>query len=170
MNNKHKPSLSREEREKRRLQAGKLFKQGYSQAEVARKLEAAISSVNDWHKLYKSGGEKALKSKGAPGKKSMITEKHREQLKQTILRGPLKQGFETDLWTLPRLAATLETITKHSFSKVWTWEIVRSLGFTPQKPQVKAKQRDEQAIEAWKRKRLPGLKKMGGQTWIYTGF
>jgi len=37
------------------------------------------------------------------------------------------------------------------------------LGFTPQKPQVRAAKRDEAAIAAWKAKRLPGLKKKWAQ-------
>lgn len=170
MKQEYKFSLSREEREKRRLKAGTLFKSGCTQAQVVKKLGVAASAVYDWHSLYEAGGMEALYSKGKTGKPSRITERHRKQFKAAILKGPLKQGYDTDLWTLPRLTATLKTITKHSFSDVWTWKVVRSLGFTPQKPQVKAKERDEQAIKHWKEKRLPSLKKMGEQTWVLTGF
>jgi transposase len=46
---------------------------------------------------------------------------------------------------------------------------VRSLGFTPQKPEVKPKERNEQSIAEWKTRTLPGHKKMGGQTWVLSG-
>ena len=39
------------------------------------------------------------------------------------------------------------------------WELLRSLGFSPQKPEKRATQRDEQGIVQWKRKTWPSLKK-----------
>jgi transposase len=63
----------------------------------------------------------------------------------------------------------MRKVTGVAFSGAWTWHIVRSLGFTPQKPQVRSVKRDEAAIAAWKEKRLPGLKKMGGTVWIFSG-
>ena len=39
------------------------------------------------------------------------------------------------------------------------WELLRSLGFSPQKPEKRATQRDEQGIVQWKRKTWPALKK-----------
>ena len=50
MKNKHIASLSREQREKIRLKAGKLFKKGIHQAEIARKLGVTPAAVNYWHK------------------------------------------------------------------------------------------------------------------------
>ena len=38
-------------------------------------------------------------------------------------------------------------------------ELLRSPGFSPQKPEKRAPQRNEQAIVAWKRRTGPGLKK-----------
>lgn len=162
-------SLSRKEREKARLKAGTLFKKGVSQAEVARRFKATPAAVNYWHRAWKKRGLKGLKSKGHSGFASKLTVKKRLRFKRAILEGPLKHGYPTDLWTLPRLAAVLKKSAGISFSHVWTWHIVRSLGFTPQKPQVMAKQRDEEAIAEWQEKRLPGLKKMGAQTGILSG-
>jgi hypothetical protein len=39
------------------------------------------------------------------------------------------------------------------------WELLRSLGFSPQKPGKRATQRNEEAIVEWKRKTWPGLNK-----------
>src|SRR3989344_2347321 len=64
------------------------------------------------------------------------------------------------------LADVLKKTTKEAFGPVRTWQVVRELGFTSQKPQLRAKERDEKAIQDWKTRRLPGLKKMGSRTWV----
>lgn len=169
MKNKHISSLSRETREKVRLKAGKLFKQGATQAEIARKFQVTTAAVNYWHKAWKRQGMKGLHSKGHPGFASKLTKKKRLLFKQAVLKGPLSYGYQTNLWTLPRLAAVMNKVAKVRFSEVWTWHIVRDLGFTPQKPQVKARQRDETAIAEWKTRTLPELKKMGWETRVSSG-
>ena len=157
----HTPSLSREQREKRRSKAAMLFTKGIAHAEIARRLGVTPAAVTQWRKSYAHGGKKALASKGHSGFPSKVTPEKRSRFKAEILKGPLAHGYPTNLWTLPRLAAVLAKITRTTFSEVWVWKIVRDLGFTPQKPQVKAKQRDEQAIAGWKTTTLPELKKMG---------
>lgn len=169
MKHKHISSLSRIERERARLKAAKLFQKGIAQAEVARKLGATPAAVNYWYHAWKDQGVRGLKSRGHPGFASKLTEEKRLRFKRAILEGPLAHGYHTDLWTLPRLATIMRKSTGIRFSEVWTWHIVRSLGFTPQKPQVKARQQDTKAVAKWKEKRLPGLKKMGAQTWILSG-
>ena len=165
----HIPSLSRDEREKRRLKAAELFKKGVAHMEIASRLHVSPAAVTQWRKAYGHGGKKALASKGHPGFASRLTEKKRQRFKQAILKGPLSHGYSTNLWTLPRLAAVLRTVAKVDFSEVWVWKIVRGLGFTPQKPQVKAKERDENAIREWKTTTLPNLKKMGASAWFLSG-
>ena len=93
----------------------------------------------------------------------------RKLFKQAILQGPTAHGYETNLWTLPRLAAVMKRVAGVKFSEVWTWHIVRDLGFTPQRPQIRARERNEKAIAEWKTKTLPGLKKMGSPTWVLSG-
>lgn len=162
-------SLSRERREKARLRAGKLFKKGFSQAEVARRLKVTTAATNYWHKDWDRQGMQGLKSKGRPGFASGLDEKDKKAFRQAILDGPCRHGFETDLWTLPKLTKVLKKVSGFTCSEVWTWHIVRTLGFTPQRPEIKAKERNEQAIEKWKTRTLPGFKKMGGQTWVLSG-
>lgn len=157
----HTPSLSREERERRRTKAAKLFKKGISHAEISRRLGVTPAAVTQWRNAYAHGGKKSLASKGHSGFPSKVTPEKRIRFKAEILKGPLAHGYPTNLWTLPRLASVLAKIVRVRFSEVWVWTIVRDLGFTPQKPQVKARQRDEQAIAGWKAVTLPKLKKMG---------
>lgn len=162
-------SLSRERREQVRLKAGKLFEKGIHQAEVARKLGVTPAAVNYWHKDWENHGREGLKSLGPPGFNSKLTKEKRQSFKRAILKGPLAYGYETNLWTLPKLAAVMKKVAKIQFSEVWTWHIVRDLGFSPQKPQVKAREQNQQAVSQWKTKTLPGLKKMGWESRISFG-
>lgn len=166
---KHISSLSREGREKARLKAGKLFGKGVSQAEVARRFGATRTAALYWHQAWKEDKTNGLRSKGHPGFASKLSEHKRAVFKDAIKKGPLSHGFPTNLWTIPRLSSVMKKTTGVAFSDVWTWHIVRGLGFTPQKPQVRSAKRDEKAIAAWKAKRLLGLKKMGGNAWIFSG-
>ena len=157
----HIPSLSREEREKRRVKAAKLFKKGISHAEISRRLGVTPAAVTQWRSAYAHGGAKSMASKGHSGFPSKVTPKKRARFKAEILKGPLAHGYPTNLWTLSRLSVVLAKIVRVRYSEVWVWNIVRELGFTPQKPSVKAIQRDEQAILGWRAVTLPKLKKMG---------
>lgn len=167
----HKPhtSLSRHAREAARKKAGRMFGQGKTQAEIARHFGVSPAAVCKWHRAWNKQGQKGLASKGPPGFASALTEDKRKKFKTAILKGPLVHGYKTDLWTLRRLSDVLKKTTRVGFGPVRTWQIVRSLGFTPQKPQVKAKERNEKAIADWKTRRLPSLKKMGPKTWILAG-
>lgn len=157
----HKSSLSREDKERIRLKAGKMFKKGYLQADVARKFKVTTAAANQWYKAWEKSGMDGLKSKGCSGTEPKLNEEKRKMFKKAILKGPKAFGYETNLWTLSRLAEVMKKTVKVKFGNTRTWQIVRELGFTPQKPQVKAKQRDEKAIKEWKEKTLPDLKKMG---------
>ena len=159
----------RAKREARRREAGKLFQKGATQAEVAKKFRVSRVAACKWHAAWEAKGLPGLDSKGPPGFASALDAKKKMKFKRAILKGPLSHGYETDLWTLNRLAAVLKKTTKVAFGPVRTWQVVRELGLTPQKPRLKDVERDEKSIEQWKARRLPGLKKMGGRTWIFAG-
>lgn len=163
MKQKHKPSLSRKDKEKRRLRAGKMFEKGMSQAEVARKAGVSTAAAKYWHDAWKKNGQKGLKSKGHPGFASKFTPEKRVKLKNIILKGARHYGYSTDFWTISRIMAVTRKELKLSFKKSWIWMIVISLGFSCQKPQIVSKERDEKAITDWKTKTWPRLKKMGSQ-------
>lgn len=163
-------TLSREEREKNRHEAGRMFRRGATQAEVAKKFNVSRAAACKWHAVWEQKGLKGLDSKGLPGFDSLLDEKGRKKFKTAILKGPLKAGYETNLWTLNRLIEVLKKTTKVKFGPVRTWQVVRSLGFTPQKPKLKAKERDEKKIADWKARRLPSIKKMGSRTWVLARF
>ena len=169
MNTSHMPSESRESREKRRFNAAKLFKNGIHQAEVARRLGVTPAAVHGWYHVWRKQGMRGLRSKGRPGFASALTEVDRRKVRRAVVQGARKFGYDTDLWTLERIGAVMKRITGKSFGHTWTWQIVLSLGFTPQRPERRSKERNEKVIQGWKTHTFPRLKKMGAKTPIFTG-
>jgi transposase len=145
--------------ERRRLKAGTLLKQGIHQAEVARRVGASREAVRQWDNLQKKKGMKGLKKAGRAGRKPSLQPKQQKKIITGLKAGAHALGYGTDLWTLPRVADLIRRVSGIRFSEVHVWRILRSLGWTPQKPTGRAKERDEEAIRYWKRYRWPQVKK-----------
>ena len=76
-----------------------------------------------------------------------------------MIAGPLAAGFETDLWTCPRVAQVVRREFGISYHPDHLGRILHVLGFSPQKPQRRARERDEAAIKRWREKDWPRIKK-----------
>lgn len=153
--------IDRKGLERRRVQAGKLFEKGASQVEISKKYGVSRAAACQWHKMWKKNKKKGLLSKGAPGFDSKITEAKKKKLKDIILKGPIKSGYETDFWTVERIREVTKKKLRISLGYTRVWNAVLSLGFTCQKPERRAMERNEKSITDWKLKEFPRLKKMG---------
>ncbi len=87
------------------------------------------------------------------------TKANLRRLREAILQSPTEHGFGTELWTLKRVGAVMERLHGERFSQTQVWRILGSLGFSPQKPEKRAIERDEDAVAHWKRHTWPALKK-----------
>ena len=93
------------------------------------------------------------------GRPKRLNAQQCESLSRMLVAGALQAGFPTELWTVKRVRALVAREFGVEYSNSGGWELLRSLGFSPQKPEKRATQRDEQAIVQWKRKTWPALKK-----------
>lgn len=152
-------SAKQEALEKRRLRAGRLLLKGVSQVEVSQRLGVAKSTVSGWAKRVHEGGLEALRSGGALGRPAGLDTTQRAELVRALKQGAIAHGFSTELWTLPRVGQLIARRFGLRYSEPHVWRILRQLGFSPQRPSKRALERDQQAIDAWKRKRWPKLKK-----------
>jgi transposase len=147
------------EMEKRRQQAGKLFNKEYSAPEVARCLGVARQVAYRWKDAWQQGGHAALASKGPAGRKSKLTAEQTQRIIQALLVGPSAHGYKTNLWTLPRVAALIEDLTGVAYHPGHVWRLLGASGFSCQRPERRAVERDEPGIRRWKRVGWPTLKK-----------
>jgi len=145
--------------ERRRLKAARLFEQGMMQAEVARRLDVSSMTASRWWRTWKAEGREGLRAAGRAGRKPRLTVPELIQIEEALRRGPLAHGYSTDLWTLPRIRDVIERVTGVHYHEGHVWRVMRGLGWSLQKPTTRARERDEEAICRWVRKRWPQLKK-----------
>jgi transposase len=95
----------------------------------------------------------------ATGRPAQLDGGQLEGLRVALLQGALAHGFGTELWTLKRVRSLIQRLYGVTFSQVHVWRLLGAMGFSSQKPERRAIERDEAAVLAWKRKTWPALKK-----------
>ena len=145
--------------QRRRMRAMAMLDQGRSQAQVARELGVTPSAVCQWAKARRQRGDPALEAKPHPGPKPKLTDPQLRQLEKLLLPGPRKQGYPTELWTLRRVAEVVEKHFAVTYDPSGIWHVLRRMGWSAQKPERRARERDEHAIATWRKKDWPRIKK-----------
>ena len=153
-------TLTRQQMEARRLVAGRLLLEGKGISEVAREVGAAKSSVSRWGTALRQGGMEALRARPAPGAKARLTPRQRERLARILLRGPRKSGYQTELWTCARVAQVIERVFGVTYHPDHVWKILHNqLGWTCQRPEHQAREKDGDAARQWRTRDWPRIKK-----------
>jgi transposase len=137
-----------------------MLKRKVTQADVARELGVSRQAVSMWARQLAevNGAVGKLKAKTL-GRPRRLDVEQCESLSRMLVAGALQAGFPTELWTVKRVRAVMAREFGVEYSQTGCWELLRNLGFSPQKPEKRATQRNEEAILQWKRKTWPGLKK-----------
>ena len=144
---------------KRRLRAARMLLSGKGCAEVALVVGVARQTVYTWKRLLDEGGIDALRAVPEPGRPAQLDAAQLAAVRAVVLQRPTEHGFGTELWTLKRVGAVIERMHGVRFGQTQIWRILGSLGFSPQKPEKRAIERNEDAVRHWKRRTWPGLKK-----------
>lgn len=154
-----RPKGSAAQLEYRRQLGGKLLAQGKGVRALARLLGGAPSSVWRWKQALKGGGLPALQANPHRGRRPRLSPKQKARLEQALAKGPRAQGYPTALWTCPRSAALIEHRFGVRYHPAHIWRVVRRLVWTCQPPEHRACERDEEAIQRWRTRTWPWLKK-----------
>jgi len=148
-----------EELERQRFRAVALLEAGHRPGEVAKRLDVSPAAVSQWKKLYQQSGLEALKATPHPGPKPKLTVAQRQKLERLLLKGPLAHGYQTDLWTLRRIAEVIERHFGVSYDPSGVWHVLKALGWSCQKPERRAREADEEALASWRQPRWTQIKK-----------
>jgi transposase len=143
----------------RRRRALALLKSGLSLNEVARRIQCVASSVMRWRDAWRRRGAEALKVRSSPGRPPKLKPIQQRRLLKLLVRGPLAHGYHTNLWTTARIAEVITREFEVSYHPDHVGRLMHSLNWSHQKPETRAVERDEEAIEHWKRKDWPRVKK-----------
>jgi transposase len=146
-------------REGRRLRAFELKKRGWKQTEIADALGVTEGAVSQWMKRAREEGVEGLRHKPPPGATPRLSEQERAELSELLARGAEAHGFRGEVWTCERVAIVIRREFGVSYHPAHVSRLLKALRQSLQKPQRRAEQRDEEAIERWKEQRWPSLKK-----------
>ena len=145
--------------EDRRKRALALLDSGHSLNEVGRRIGCHASSVMRWRDARRRGGAQALRVRFSPGRPWKLSPAQRKRLVGLLLEGPSAQGYRTNLWTTARIAAVVQRAFGVRYHRDHVGRLMHSLQWSPQKPERRAWERDENNIARWKQKDWPRIKK-----------
>src|ERR671912_99878 len=146
-------------REGRRLRAWELKQQGWNQREIARALGVTEGAVSQWIKRGREGGVEALRKRTSPGAPLRLSEHQRAHLKELLAQGAEAHGFRGEVWTCERVVEVIWREFGVRYHPAHVSRLLAKLRLSLQKPKRLADQRDEDAIDNWKEKKWPSLKK-----------
>jgi transposase len=157
-----RPKGTAGELERRRRRAMRLLEAGHGLTTVARMVGAAKSAVWWWRTRVQRHGPQGLAPKPTPGRPPKLTAAQRVRLPRLLARGARAHGYATDLWTTARVATVITRTFGVAYHPAHVSRLLAGCGWSCQKPERRALERDEQAIAHWKRYRWVAIKKKPG--------
>ena len=154
-----RPKGSARELEIRREIAANMLESGKGIREVARMVKASPSTVFGWKQVLEEKGRDGLKPKPPVTPKKRLGAEQKERLKDVLLKGARAAGYPTELWTLKRITEVIEKEFQVKYHPGHVWKVMQEMGWTAQKPERRARERDELAIQAWQEKEWERMKK-----------
>lgn len=155
--------LTAEQCEERRRAAARLFprvRRGtLRQAAVARELGVSREAVRPWYAAWQAGGIRALGRRPKSGRRPRLSTRDWQRLDRLLRRGALAAGFDTEQWTLKRIAHLIRREFGVRYHYRYLERPLKAHGFTVQRPATQAKERDEALVRAWVKHDWPLIKK-----------
>ncbi len=146
--------------EERRLAAGRLLRAGrMTPAEIAREVGVSRASVTRWKQRLAVAGLRGLRRRPPVGRASRLTPAQWRRLGRLLDRGARAAGFETERWTLRRVAAVVDLTFGVRYHFRSLGRALRAQGFSPQQPIARARERDEELVAAGLRREWPRVKR-----------
>jgi transposase len=143
------------ELERQRRLAAQRVREGKTPIQVAQFLGVHPSSIRKWWKAYQKHGDAGLAAKPHPGRPPKLTPTRQRQVLNWLRKNPKSFGFATELWTAPRVAHIIERKFGVHFHPRYLNAWLTERDITPQKPQKRPRERDDDAIRHWVRYKWP---------------
>ena len=152
-------SISHEAMEEIRIRAVQRVEAGESPEVVIKALGFSRGRIYEWLALYREGGLSALRAKPVPGAKPKLDGQALDWLYRTVtLSNPQQFKFEFALWTRALVRELIRKQFKVALSEVSVGRLLRKLGLSPQRPLMRAYQRDPDLVADWIKNEFPRIR------------
>ena len=135
------------------------MQQGWSQRQIAAALGVSEGAVSQWMARAREGGPEALRQRPRPGAPRRLPTAQLARLPALLHQGAEAYGFRGQVWTCGRIAAVIRLECGLSYHPVHVGRLCQAIGWSPQKPARRARQRDEAAIARWRGDTWPAIKR-----------
>ena len=132
---------------------------GWYQRDIAEALDVSEVTVSRWLARARDGGIEALLDHPAPGRPAELSPAQRALIPEFLWPGPEAYGFRGRVWTCARVAKVIEQEFGVAYHKGHVARLLKDLHWMPQTPIRRAIQRDEAAVERWRREVWPAALK-----------
>jgi putative transposase len=131
----------------------------FTQVAVAKKYNVTLRALQFWMAAYRKDKKKGLESKPTPGAPRRLSAGQIAALEEFLLKGAKAAGFPNDLWSCPRIRDLIEKKFGVSYHVDHIGRLLSRLGWSPQRPEKQAIERDDKRIRHWVKKEFPRIKK-----------
>lgn len=145
--------------ERVRREAVSLAMHGVSPQQIALALDRHVRTVYHWLETARDHGMRGMAARIHSGAPPKLSDRQRDELVEQLLRGAQAHGFETDLWNGPRVQRLIREQFGVDYHVKYVPTLLKTLGFTPQKPECRARERNEAEIAHWLECDWPRIKK-----------
>lgn len=135
-----------------------LLEKGKKPREVAEILNVTPRSVYRWRREAREPKKK--KATRPPGRPRKLSEKQVKRLEKALDQGAYAFGYVGNYWTLDRISQVIWQLFEVRYHPSAVWHVMRRMGWSSQRPQRQALQRNDEAIKQWKTEELPRIKKV----------
>ena len=98
----------------------------------------------------RNAGPEAVRRRPPPGAPRRLSAEQLPRLPELLHRGPPAYGFRGELWTRSRVAAIIRLAWGVSYHPRYAARLLKAIGWSPQQPARRARQRDEAASARWR--------------------
>ena len=151
--------LSHKTLEEIRIRAVRRVIDGESPELVVKALGMNPRTIYKWLEKYHHGGEDALKAKPVPGRPPKLSASQMRWISKTIRgKNPQQMCFEFAPWTVAMVRELIKERFDVKLSEVSVGRVLKTLGFSPQRPLHRAWQQNPQMVQDWLETEFPKIR------------
>ena len=136
-----------------------IFKEGRMQSSAAKELNLHLRTIQNWASIYRKKGVIGLMPRRPPGRPRKLNAQQLKVLGKLLLQGAKGQGYANDLWTSKRILKLIEELAGVTYHHNHIPRLLKAMGWSVQRPQREAVEKDRKKIDEWIRFEWKRIKK-----------